>query len=91
MPLAGWIFLVLIIATLGLDGYAIRKVFASPFYEPGQRWAQVVLVVLVPLGGAWLVLYLCRENIPLFQNPPVDHVKDIDPTCSDITYDGGDD
>lgn len=91
MSSAGWLFLALVAATLGLDAYAIRKVLASPFYEPGQRWAQAVMILLVPLGGAWFALYLSRDVVPLFQSPPVDHVKDIDPTCSDIAYHGGDD
>jgi hypothetical protein len=34
----GWIFLGLAVVTLGLDTFAVRKVFASPFYEPAQRW-----------------------------------------------------
>lgn len=84
----GWIFLALAVVTLGLDAFAIRKVLASPFYEPAQRLAQAALILLVPIFGAYLTWYLAREQVPLFQSPPVDHVKDIDPTCADIDYHG---
>ncbi len=78
----------LAVLTLALDAIAVRKVFASPFYEPVQRWAQVALIVLVPIFGAYLTWYLAREHVPLFQSPSIDHVKDIDPTCGDIDYHG---
>jgi len=84
----GWILLALAVVTLGLDAFAMRKVFASPFYEPEQRWAQAALILLVPIFGAYLAWYLAREHTPLFQSQPVDHVKDIDPTCEDIDYHG---
>jgi hypothetical protein len=84
----GWIFQGLAVVTLGLDAFAVRKVFASPFYEPAQRWLQAALILLVPIFGAYLTWYLARDNAPLFQSPPVDHVKDIDPTCGDIDYHG---
>jgi len=83
-----WIVLVLALITFGLDAFAIRKVFISQFYEPAQRWAQTTMILLVPIFGAYLALYLAREHTPLFQSPPVDHVRDIDPTCSDIDYRG---
>lgn len=83
-----WILLALAVVTLALDAIAVRKVFASPFYEPAQRWAQAALIVLVPIFGAYLTWHLAREHVPLFQSPPVDHVKDIDPTCGDIDYHG---
>lgn len=88
MSLTGWIFLMLVGVALGLDIFVIRKVFTSSFYEPAQRWAQVVLILLVPIFGAYLALYLARENMPLFQSPPADDVKNIDITCSDIDYHG---
>jgi hypothetical protein len=84
----GWILLALAVVTLTLDAIAVRKVFASPFYEPAQRWAQAAFIVLVPIFGAYLTWYLAREHVQLFQLPPVDHVKDIDPTCGDIDYHG---
>ncbi|MQA19709.1 MULTISPECIES: hypothetical protein [Rugamonas] len=84
----GWILLAFSVVTLCLDAFAIWKVFASPFYEPAQRWGQAVLILLVPIFGAYLSWYLAREQVALFQSPPVDHVKDIDPTCSDIDYHG---
>lgn len=84
----GWILLALAVVTLALDAIAVRKVLTSPFYEPTQRWAQAALILFVPIFGAYLTWYLARENVPLFQSPPVDHVKDIDPTCGDIDYHG---
>ncbi|UUZ48214.1 hypothetical protein LP420_35800 [Massilia sp. B-10] len=58
---AQWIFLALAMACLCLDAYAIRKIFASPFYEPAQRWAQATIIVLVPVFGAYLTLYLALQ------------------------------
>ena len=84
----GWVLVVLAVVVLGLDAFAMRKVFVSPFYEPAQRWSQVVLIMLVPIFGAYLTWYLACEHASLFQSPPVDHVKDIDPTCGDIDYHG---
>ena len=84
----GWILVVLAVVTLALDAIAVRKVFASPFYEPTQRWAQAAFILLVPIFGAYLTWYLAREHVPLFQSPPVDQVKDIDLTCGDIDYHG---
>jgi len=88
MTSAGWILIAIGAVIIWLDAYAIRRVFTSSFYEAGQRWAQAALILFVPIIGAFLALYLSRENVPLFQKPPVDHVKDIDPTCSDIDYHG---
>lgn len=76
------------VITLGIDAFAIRRVLTSPFYESAQRWAQTVLVLFVPIFGACFALYLARKDIPLLQSPPEDHVKDIDPFCSDIDCDG---
>ncbi|RFP15295.1 hypothetical protein D0T24_01175 [Duganella sp. BJB480] len=84
----GWLLFTLTVITLGLDVVAMRRVFTSPFYEPAQRWAQAAVILFVPIFGACLAMYLCREDMPLFQSPPVDHVQDIDPTCSDIDYHG---
>jgi len=84
----GWILFALAVITLGLDAFAIRRVFTSPFYEPLQQWTQAALILFVPIFGAYLALYFAREHIPLFQSPPVDHVKDIDPTCGDVDYHG---
>ncbi|MES2048244.1 MAG: hypothetical protein V4447_07580 [Pseudomonadota bacterium] len=88
MTSAGWIFIAIGAVIIWLDAYAILRVFTSPFYEPGQRWAQAALILFAPIIGASLALYSSRENVSLFQKPPVDHVKDIDPTCSDIDYHG---
>lgn len=87
---AGWTLLALGVAMLCLDAYAVWKVFASSFYGPAQRWAQTALILLVPIAGAWLALYMCREDVPLFQSPPGDHVWDIDPAGSDIGHHGCD-
>lgn len=84
----GWILLALAVVTLALDAIAVRKVLASPFYEPTQRWAQAALILCVPIFGAYLTWYLAREQVPHFQSPPVDHVEDIDPACGDIGYHG---
>jgi len=81
-----WTFLALGALLLCLDAYAIRKVLASSLYGPGQLCAQVALILLVPILGAYLALYMCRGDVPMFQKPPVDHVQDIDPTCSDFDY-----
>jgi len=88
MSPAGWTLVALGTATLCLDAYAMRKVFTSSFYSRGQHWAQTALILLLPLAGAWLALHMCREDVPLFQKSPVDHVQDIDPTCSDFDYHG---
>lgn len=88
MPSADWILLVLGTLILCLDAYALRKAFISSLYGPGQLWAQAALILLAPVLGAFLALYMCREDIPLFQKPSVDHARDIDPTCSDIDYHG---
>lgn len=90
MLAGGWTLVALGTATLCLDVYAVLKVFTSSFYGPGQRWAQTALILLLPVAGAWLALYMCREDVPLFQKPPIDHVQDIDPTCGDIDYHGWD-
>jgi hypothetical protein len=84
MTSAAWILLALGAATLCLDAHAIRKVYLSQLYKTSQCWVQTALILCVPFLGAYLAIYLCRHNIPLFQNPPVDHVRDIDGTCSDV-------
>jgi len=86
-----WVTLALL--TLGtaivcFDAYAIRKAYLSELYEPIQFWAQTLFILLVPLLGALLAIYLCRDRIPLFQKPPEDGVRDIDGTCSNIDYHG---
>jgi hypothetical protein len=73
-----WTLVAVTAAMVALDAYAIRKVFMSPFYDPGQRWAQAALILLFPLGGACLTLYLCRDDMPMFQPTPVDHAIDGD-------------
>jgi hypothetical protein len=88
MTLTAWILLALGITTLYLDAYAIRRVYVSEFYETHQRVAQTALILVVPILGAYLAIYLCRESVPLFQKQPVDLVQDIDGTCSDIDYHG---
>lgn len=88
MTSTAWLLLALGIAMLCLDAYAVRKVYSSEIYEKRQFWAQTALILLVPLVGASLAIYLCRDNVPLFQKPPVDHVRDIDGTCSDVDYQG---
>jgi hypothetical protein len=86
MPATAWTLLALAALILCLDAYAMRKVFVSSLYGPGQLCAQVALILLLPILGAYLALYMCRGAVPLFQKPPVDHVQDIDPICSDIDY-----
>lgn len=88
MTLTAWILLVLGIATLCLDAYAIRKVYMSGLYETHQCVAQTALILFVPVLGAALAIYLCRESLPVFEKPPVDLLQDIDGTCSDVDYHG---
>lgn len=88
MTSTAWILLALGTAVFCLDAYAIRKVHVSELYETHQCVAQTALILLVPVLGAFLAIYLCRESIPLFQKPPVDLMQDIDGTCSDVDYHG---
>ena len=82
------ILLVLALAVLWLDVLAARKVLAASIYSRGQLWAQAVLILFLPLLGAALALYLCREYVPLFQKRPVDHLQDIGSTMNDFDYHG---
>ena len=86
MTALAWILVGAGVATLSLDVYAIRKVFASSFYDPGQRRAQAALILFFPLGGACLALYLCRDDIPCFQPTSVDYAVNVDPSHADIDY-----
>jgi hypothetical protein len=88
MPATAWTLLALAALILCLDAYAVRKVLASSLYGPGQLCAQVALILLLPLLGAYLALTMCRGDAPLFRKPPVDHVQDIDPSCDDFDYHG---
>ncbi|MRW84766.1 hypothetical protein GJ698_11790 [Pseudoduganella sp. FT26W] len=88
LSLTAWFFIALATVALALDAYAIRKVFTSSFYEPAQRWGQTALILLVPLFGAYLTLYLAREHGTQFQSQPADHLQEIDGTCGDIDYHG---
>lgn len=75
-------------AVLCIDAYAVRRIHLSKLYEPSQLLAQTVLILLVPLLGAYLAVYLCRDRIELFQKAPVDLVQEIDGTCSNTDYHG---
>lgn len=75
-------------AVLCFDVYAVRRIHLSKLYEPTQLLAQAVLILLVPLLGAYLAVYLCRDRIELFQKPPVDLVQEINGTCSNTDYHG---
>lgn len=88
MTSTAWLRLVVGTALLCLDVYAVRKVYTSELYEKNQFWTQTALILFVPLLGAFLALYLCRDNIPMFQKPPADHARDIDGTCSNVDYHG---
>lgn len=88
MTSTAWLLLLVGVTILCLDAYAVRKVYLSQIYEKSQFWAQTVLILSVPLLGAFLAIYLCRETIPLLQKPPADHVRDIDGTCSNVDYHG---
>lgn len=83
-----WLLLGVGVATLCLDAYAVRKVYLSEVYEKSQFWAQTALILVVPLLGAFLTIYLCRENLLLFQKPPADDLRDIDGTWSNVDYHG---
>jgi hypothetical protein len=80
--------LVLALFVLWLDLSAVRKVWAASIYSQGQLWAQVALILFLPLLGAALALYMCREDVPLFQGQRSDHSRDIDSTTSDLDYHG---
>lgn len=73
---------------LCFDAYAVRRIYLSKLYKPSQLWAQTGLILFVPLFGAYLAIYLCRDRIALFQKPPVDLVQDIDGTCGNTDYHG---
>ncbi|MQA40579.1 hypothetical protein [Rugamonas aquatica] len=83
-----WLLIMLALVLSGLDAYALRQVLSSPFYTSGQRWAQAALVLLIPLIGATLVIYMARHELPSDGTWPVDHMGDIDPTCSVVDYHG---
>lgn len=88
MTLIAWIPLASGAATLCLDAYAVRKVYLSGLYEKSQLRAQTALILCLPLLGAFLAIYLCRDNIPVFQRPAADDVTDIDGTSSNVDYHG---
>lgn len=69
---------VLAAIALALDMVALRRLWTSAFYERRQQWLQSVLVLLLPVAGAWLILYLCRTEMPKFQAPPRDSLGDFD-------------
>lgn len=87
LALATWILLALAALTLCLDAWAIAKLCMSPFYEPGQRWAQAALVLCVPVAGALLVLYMAHDSIPVFQSPPMQHDPNFTCTAGDLVDD----
>jgi hypothetical protein len=64
--------------TLSLDIYAVRKVFLSPYYSAGQRYAQAAIIVCLPIAGAYVTIYLARADVPMFQSPPVDSFANIE-------------
>lgn len=74
-------------ATLLLDAWAAWKVFTSSFYEPRQRRAQLALILLLPIAGAWLVLHMARADLPPIKSRPVNHRKHLDVTSNDLTPD----
>ena len=47
---------VLAAIALALDMVALRRLWTSAFYERRQQWLQSVLVLLLPVAGAWLIL-----------------------------------
>jgi hypothetical protein len=88
MTSAGGVLVALGTFTLCLDAYAMRKVFASSHYSQAQQFTQAALILWAPVVGAYLALYMAREDVPMFQKQPVEHVSDIDPTCSNFDYHG---
>ena len=72
--------------TVALDAYAIRRLFMSPFYETRQRWAQAAIVLCAPLAGAWMILYMAREKVPMFQKSPLDHTANFDLSAGDFGH-----
>jgi hypothetical protein len=74
MTLAALISLAIFLALAGLDCWAIWKVIRSSFYSNGQRLAQIAIVILVPLLGSLLVLYLARPQPSVSSGKyPVEH------------------
>ena len=88
MTALAWMLVAAGAATLSLDVYAIGKVYASSFHDPGQRRAQAALILFFQVGGACLALYLCRDDIPSFQPTSVDHAIEIDPSNVDLDHGG---
>jgi hypothetical protein len=86
IPGGEWALLGLGALALVLDAIAIRKVFLSPFYGPSQRWAQAGVIVLFPILGAYLALFLAREKLPPHEGPPADHIRCLDETSADLTH-----
>lgn len=86
MTILAWILVAVAAATVALDAYAIRKVFMSSLYDPGQRWAQTALILFFPVGGACLALYLCRDDVAMSYPTSVGHAVEIDPSNVDLTH-----
>lgn len=84
MMSSGAILSAIAVLTLGLDVYALRRVFISPFYNTGQRYAQAAIILCIPLAGAYVTIYMARDSVQMFQKPPMDFVTDIDPMSSDV-------
>ncbi|SFI17011.1 hypothetical protein SAMN04515618_11269 [Collimonas sp. OK307] len=72
-----------------LNCVAIWKSFHSSYYSRAQQWGHVGIVLLVPVLGAFLTLYLSRQETPTAHSRPVDGLDGVDSTCSDFDY-GGD-
>ncbi|MCC2957725.1 hypothetical protein LK542_19075 [Massilia sp. IC2-477] len=81
------VLLALCAAVLLLDAWAAWKLFRSPFYDAGQRGIQLALVLLLPVAGAWVVLYMARKDLPPVRSHPVDHVQDLGFGSNDLRED----
>lgn len=70
MNLGYMILLTLILVIAVLDAWAIWQVKCSPYYESGQRRAQAVFIILVPILGALLAAYLASPTQNASFTPP---------------------
>lgn len=89
MPIAELVTLTIFLTLAALDGLAIWRVFRSPFYTGSQRLGQIVFVLLIPILGALLVLYLVRSNPPGSSGQyPIEH-NDAQDIAFSNNYDYG--
>lgn len=62
------IWLLLPVAILMLNAYAMFRMLVSSFYAPRQLTYQVIMVFVLPVIGALLVIYMARNDTPPCQS-----------------------